>query len=96
MIEAALQNDLFVCVLAAINLINNELEMFPVVKRAAGAEWSEFRNTVEWIRRTPNRDDLALFENTFVSFGNAALAKQFTIDAGRAVPIKDLKIKGVS
>jgi hypothetical protein len=95
-VEASLQNDLFLCVLAAINLISKELEISPEVKRDSNTQWSEFKNAVEWIKRTPNREDLGLIENTFVSFGKAALSKQFRIDAGQAVPIKDLNIRGVS
>lgn len=95
-VESTVKSDLFICTLAAVNLVDRELETSPKIKQVAGKHWSEFRNAVEWIRRTPNRDDLKLIENMFIAFGNAALSKQFAIDGDQAVPIKDLKIKGIS
>jgi hypothetical protein len=81
-VESTVSGDLFMCALAAINLVDRELETSPKIKQTAAKRWSEFRNAVEWIRRAPNRDDLKLIESTFIAFGNSALGKEFTINAG--------------
>ena len=94
-IKAVLENDLFVCVMAAINLIDEELKTSSKITQTARTRWSEFKSTVEWIKHAPNRDDLNLIENAFILFGQSALSKQFSIKDEKAVAIKHLGIDDV-
>jgi hypothetical protein len=94
-LEATLKNDSFTCILAAINVIDKETIILQMPECATKARWAEFKNTIEWIKHSPNRDDLELIGNTFKVFGREAFSKDYCIDDRQAIPIKKLKIEGV-
>jgi cell division protein ZapA (FtsZ GTPase activity inhibitor) len=67
-VEATLRNELFLAVLAAINVMAEYLETAKSNSWCPMKEWKEFTNAVEWIRRKPDREELAIVESTFEAF----------------------------
>lgn len=94
LVRAACENDLFRCVKAAINVIDDFPKLLPNSK--AVTAWSEFRDSVEWIRRSPNLQDLRIIVDTFISFGKTALSKEFQLDPRLAIPSKASKIRNIT
>jgi hypothetical protein len=65
---ATLRNDVFIIVLAATNLIDERIACLDATASFPREEWKYFRNTLEWIQRTPDRSELKLISDTFESF----------------------------
>lgn len=94
-LESTLQSDLFFCVLAAINILDQELNTIPKTSQIVQTKWSEFRNSVKWIILHPNRQDIDLIRKTFVVFGEVACKKSYSLSELKAAPIKALGINGI-
>jgi hypothetical protein len=67
-VAATLQNDVFCIVVAAANLIEDRIVSLNRGVRFPREEWGHFRNALEWILKTPDRDELILIGNTFDCF----------------------------
>jgi cell division protein ZapA (FtsZ GTPase activity inhibitor) len=67
-VEAILTSKLFLAVLAGINVMAEYLETGKSNSWCPVKEWKEFTNAVEWIRRRPDREELAIVESTFEAF----------------------------
>lgn len=59
------------------------------------AGYKEFINTVEWMKRNSDRDEIKLISQAFVAFGEA-ISRNYQIEERVAVSIKELNIEGVS
>jgi len=67
-VEATLRNKVFLAVLVAIDVMGEYLETAQSNTWCPTNEWKEFTSAIEWIRRRPDRDELAIVESTFEAF----------------------------
>jgi len=90
-----LTGNMFGCVVAAINVFDEDFRASNNLTGGAAERWREFKNTVEWLKRGPSQEDLKLVEQTFVVFAEAALSKSIEFDIRPPIPIKSLGITGI-
>ena len=67
-VAGTLRNDLFCVALAAAEIIDDKITCLNAASPFPVGEWKHFRNTLEWIQKTPDRSELGLITDTFESF----------------------------
>jgi hypothetical protein len=69
-VEGTLHNDVFFIVVAATELIDDQMARLDAAVLFPREEWNQFRNALEWIQKSPERSELQLISDTFESFFN--------------------------